>query len=171
MNYELHKLSTNDASDVYEMLQEIPKDENGFVNSINGVSFDEYKLWLNRCVEMSNAVELESWMVPQTTFWLFIEGVPVGFGKIRHYLTDKLKEEGGHVGYAIRPNQRGKGYGKLLLNLLLAEANKMGIENILVTVRNENKPSLKVALANGGVIDKADEVRHHIWLKSKTLCF
>ncbi|MFB0919489.1 MAG: GNAT family N-acetyltransferase [Oscillospiraceae bacterium] len=170
MNYELRKLSINDGRDVYEMLQEISKDENGFENSVNGLSFDEYSLWLKRSIDMSNAIGLESWMVPQTTFWLFVEGVPVGFGKIRHYLTDKLKAEGGHVGYAIRPNQRGKGYGKLLLNLLLAEANKMGIENILVTVRNENKPSLKVALANGGVIDKVDEGRHYIWLNSKTLC-
>lgn len=170
MNYELRKLSINDGIDIFEMLQEMPKDENGFVNSINGLSFDEYKLWLNRSVDMSNAVGLESWMVPQTTFWLFIEGVPVGFGKIRHYLTDKLKEEGGHVGYAIKSNQRGKGYGKLLLNLLLAEANKMGIESVLATVRNGNKPSIQVALANSGVIDKVDEVRHYIWLNCKTLC-
>jgi len=170
MNYELRKLSINDGSDVYEMLQEIPKDENGFQNSANGLSFDEYKLWLSRNAGISNAIGLESWMVPQTTFWLFVEGVPVGYGKIRHYLTDKLKEEGGHVGYAIKPNQRGKGYGKLLLSLLLAEANKIGIESTLVTVKNENKPSIQVALANGGVIEKVDEVRHFIWLNGKTPC-
>lgn len=169
MNFELHKLSINDGNDVYEMLQEIPKDENGFENSVNGLSFDEYKLWLERSVDMSNAVGLESWMAPQTTFWLFIEGVPIGYGKVRHYLTDKLKVEGGHVGYAIRPSQRGKGYGKLLLKLLLAEANKLDIESVLVTVKNENKPSIQVALANSGVIDKVDEVRHYIWLNSKTL--
>ena len=167
MNYELRKLSINDGNDVYEMLQEMPKDENGFVNPVNSLSFDEYKLWLKRSIEMSNAVELESWMVPQTTFWLFVEGVPVGHGEIRHYLTDKLKEDGGHVGYAIRPNQRGKGYGKLLLSLLLAEANKIGIESALVTVRNENKPSIQVALFHGGAIEKVDEVRHYIWLKTR----
>ena len=170
MNYELRKLSINDGYNVYEMLQELPKDENGFINSANGLSFDEYKLWLKRSIDMSNAVGLESWMVPQTTFWLFVEGVPIGYGKIRHYLTDKLKEDGGHVGYAIKPNQRGKGYGKILLNLLLVEAKKMGIESVLVTVRNGNMPSIQVALANSGAIDKVDEGRHYILINSNTLC-
>ena len=169
MKYELRKLSIKEGNDVYQMLQEIPKGENGFENPANGLSFDEYFLWLKRNDDMSNAVGLEDWMVPQTIYWLIIEGVPVGFGKVRHYLTDKLKEDGGHVGYAIRPSQRGKGYGKLLLNLLLAEANNLGIETVLVTIRNENKPSIQVALANGGVITKVDEVRHYIWLNSKTL--
>jgi len=169
MDYELRKLSINDGIDVYDMLQEIPKDENGFINSGNGLMFEDYALWLKRNVEMADAIGLEGWMVPQTTFWLFINNVPVGYGKVRHYLNDRLKEDGGNVGYAIRPSQRGKGYGKLVLKLLLAEANKIGIENVLVTVKNENTPSIRVAQANGGVIAKVNEVRHYIWLNSKAL--
>lgn len=40
---ELKKLSPDDGMDVYAMLQEIPKEENGLVNSGNGLSFAEYK--------------------------------------------------------------------------------------------------------------------------------
>jgi hypothetical protein len=47
MNIELKKLSISDDMDIYEMLQEIPKDENGFINTVNGKSFEEYKEWLN----------------------------------------------------------------------------------------------------------------------------
>ena len=48
MNYELRKLTISDDVDIYEMLQEIPKDENGFINSTNGRTFEEYKQWLIR---------------------------------------------------------------------------------------------------------------------------
>jgi predicted acetyltransferase len=165
MNYELRRLSISDGNDVYSMLQEMPKEETGFLNSANGISFDEFKAWLKRNDDVSKGIGLESWMVPQTTFWMYIDGIPVGFGKVRHYLTEKLREEGGHIGYAVRPSRRGNGNGKLLLRLLLTEAHRMGIEEVLVTVRNTNTPSIRVALSNGGVVSKVDEVRHYIWLR------
>lgn len=105
MNCELRRLSPDDGRDVYDMLQELPKDEN------------EFKMWLVKSNYISNGIGLEEWMVPQNTYWLYIDGRPVGMGKLRHYLTDKLMEEGGHCGYAIRPSQRSKGYGKILLKV------------------------------------------------------
>ena len=43
---ELRKLSPDDGNDIYELLQLIPKDENGLINKANGLSFEEYKQWL-----------------------------------------------------------------------------------------------------------------------------
>lgn len=37
---ELKKLSINDGMDIYEMLQEMPADENGLINRVNGMSFE-----------------------------------------------------------------------------------------------------------------------------------
>ncbi|MFS0838022.1 hypothetical protein [Paenibacillus sp. 1P03SA] len=34
---------------------------------------------------------------------------------MRHALNGPLKKRGGHIGYVIRPAERGKGYAKLLL--------------------------------------------------------
>lgn len=164
MKYELKKLTINDNRDIYEMLQEIPAEENGFINSNNGRSFEDFKTWLNRSDNMSKGIGLESWMVPSTTYWLFIDGRPVGMGKLRHRLTEKLMEEGGHVGYSIRPAERGKGYGKLLLKLLIEQARAMDIKRVLITVRNHNTPSIKTALANGGKIEKTNDIRHFIWI-------
>ena len=45
----LKNLSVNDGPDIFAMLQEIPVYENGFENSNNGRSFDEFKEWLVRC--------------------------------------------------------------------------------------------------------------------------
>lgn len=164
MNYQLKRLSVNDNREIYDLLQAIPRDENGFVNGVNGMSFDEFSHWLAREDANSRKTEIEDgWKVPQTTFWLYADGHPVGVGKIRHFLTDKLREEGGHIGYAVAPGERGKGYGKLLLCELLKEAKKRGIERALITVRNENIASIRTALANGGVIEKKNDVRHYIW--------
>ena len=43
---ELKKLSLDDGLDIYHMLQEIPKEENGLRNEAKGLTFDEYKKWL-----------------------------------------------------------------------------------------------------------------------------
>ncbi len=49
---ELRKLSPDDGNDIYELLQLIPKDENGLINKANGLSFEEYKQWLiNKQIE------------------------------------------------------------------------------------------------------------------------
>lgn len=165
MGYELRKLTVNDGVDIYEMMQEIPKDENGFMNSIYGKTFEEYKKWLVYNDASSKAVGLEDgWKVPTNIYWLYVDGHPVGMGKLRHFLTDNLREEGGHAGIAIRPAERNKGYGTILLKLITEEAKKMNIDKLLVTIRNNNYSSLKVALRNNGKIEKVSEVRHYIWI-------
>jgi len=164
MNIELKKLALSDDMDIYEMLQEIPKDENGFINTANGKTFEEYKELLNSKDDMSKGIGLEDWQVPSNTYWLFVDGLPVGTGNLRHFLTDKLRAEGGHIGYAIRQNERNKGYGTVLLKMIIEEAKKMNIEKVLLTVRNNNISSIKVALNNGGKIEKVNEERHYIWI-------
>lgn len=162
---ELRKLCADDGTDIYEMLQRIPGEENGLMNKANGLTYDEYKKWLaakQKASEQEGVVD--GWKVPSTTFWLYSDGVPVGFGSIRHFLTEALRKAGGHIGYGIAPGFRNKGYGKELLRLLLHEANKIGIEKALVTVHSDNPASQAVALANGGVISERTDDRVFIWI-------
>lgn len=165
MEFELRKLTVNDGSDVYDMLQAIPVDENGFINGVNGMSLDEFRTWLVHQAENAEKTQIEDgWKVPQSTYWLYADDRPVGIGKIRHFLTDRLREEGGHIGYAIAPDARGRGYGKVLLRELLKEARRLGIDRALITVYNDNVASIRVALANGGRIEKVSETSHYIWV-------
>jgi predicted acetyltransferase len=165
MGNELRPLTIQDGRDVYEMLQEIPSDENGFVNGMHGKSYAEFEQWLARCDAAARGVGLEDWQVPQSTFWLYADGRPVGYGKVRHRLTEKLLEEGGTIGYGVRPSARGRGDGKLLLNCLLEEAWRLGADRALLTIRVGNAPSLGVALANGGVIAKTENGRRYVWIE------
>lgn len=162
---ELRRLSVDDGQEIYDLLQAIPKEENGFGNNACGMTFAEFKVWLVKKHEESLQEGIaDGWKVPTTTYWLYADGVPVGFGKVRHCLTDALRKAGGHVGYAIAPQYRGRGYGKELLRLLLREAHALGIGRALVTIRLDNLPSRAVALANGGVITDRTNERVLIWI-------
>ncbi|MNC51228.1 Acetyltransferase (GNAT) family protein [compost metagenome] len=103
-------------------------------------------------------------MVPSTTYWLYADGYPVGFAKLRHHLTDRLREDGGNIGYAIRPGQRNKGYGTILLSKVLDEARRMKLGQVLVTVWPGNQGSINVALKNNGTITRSTEDKHYIWI-------
>ena len=159
----LRKLSENDGRDVYDMLQHIKSDENGFMNGVKDMPYEEYALWLKQNADMSVGVDLPDGWVPQTTFWLYMDSVPVGIGRIRHYLNDALREHGGHIGYAVAAPYRGNGYGNEILRLLLIESKKMGIGEILVDPYKYNERSNRVILSNGGkLVRETDDANFYI---------
>ena len=47
MEISLIKLSNEKKHEIYDMLQEIPGDENGFINSMNGKSLKMFDHWLD----------------------------------------------------------------------------------------------------------------------------
>jgi predicted acetyltransferase len=56
----------------------------------------------------------------------------------------------GHIGYAIVPWRRGRGYAKKALALLLPETREKGLSYVELIIDPENIPSQAVILANGG---------------------
>lgn len=165
MALEIRKLNRTDGMDIYEMLKELPPEENGFQNPMSGKTYDEFKEWLERAAHSSEqAGIIDGWKVPETTFWLCEDGRPVGYGKVRHYLTDRLRAEGGNVGYSIVPSARNRGLGKKFLALLIAESRKIGVDQLLLTIRNYNTPSIRAAIANGGRLEKTTDDRSYIWI-------
>ena len=148
----LKKLSARDGETVYRMLQDIETCENSFTNPVRGMDFEEYKKWLVQQEEWSEGRNLPEGYVAQTIYWLMDSDVPVGIGKIRQALTEESREHGGNVGYAIGSKFRGHGYGKTLLKLLVEEAKKLKIEEILLTVDKGNIASKNVIEANGGIL-------------------
>lgn len=126
----------------------------GLKDCLKGITYDE---WLNdviRCQEKSYAEAKK--LVPATTYFTIRESDNkiVGMVNLRHYLNDYLKKFGGHVGYGIRPLERRKGYAKIQLYLTLLEAQKLGIDKIMVDCVNTNEGSEKTIQALGGLFDK-----------------
>lgn len=155
----LRKLSVNDALKEYEAFNALPVNENGFMNNVSGRPYEDFKKWLVRQDNVSLGIGLEEWMVPQSVYYLEVDNEIVGIGKIRHRLTDSLREEGGNIGYAILPMFRNRGYGTLLLKELLIEAKRIGVPDVLITVMLTNQPSRKVCLNAGGIFWKETSER------------
>jgi predicted acetyltransferase len=117
--------------------------------------------WKRAVLEKYSAVRKDAGLpegrVPASTFWLVEEGEFVGIGNLRHRLTESLRRLGGHIGYAVRPTKWNRGYGTLLLKLLLKEAATQGIDEVLLTCDAANAASFRVMEKNGGVLIDAFE--------------
>lgn len=156
---ELRKINTEDAKAQWEYTTTLPTDENGLTNPYNGVSYDEYiEKVLPALISYEHPVNMPDWFVPETYYYLWDEGRLVGEFRIRHHLTDALRNGAGHIGYSIKKDERGKGYGTEGLRLTVAEANKIvPEEEIYLRVNKDNTASLKVMQKNGGRIVGDDE--------------
>ncbi|MBQ6830790.1 MAG: GNAT family N-acetyltransferase [Clostridia bacterium] len=164
----LKKLSKNDDIKIYNMLQEIDANDNGFHNKVFGMDFQQYKKWLENEYAVDNG-KLEDWMVPQTSFWMYDGNEPIGYGRIRHYLNDNLKNTSGHIGYAIRKSKRGQGYGNKILRLLISECMKLEINQIQIAANKNNILSNKVILKNGGVLFKENKEKNFYHIDCKNM--
>lgn len=111
---------------------------------------ERFKEFIKKLRLQSKGIYPRQGLVPQTVYWL-VDGNRF-FGKlsIRHKLNPYLRKIGGHIGYYIRPDQRGKGFGKLILKLGLKKAKLLGIKDALVTCDITNIKSIKVIEANRG---------------------
>ena len=124
-----------------------------------------YEAWLesNRDMEMGLGIP-EGW-VPAVQLVAFArDGQAVGFLNLRLRLSAYLLEEGGHIGYSIRPSERGKGYAKEALRQGLQIAKEKNIKRALVTCSTENPASRAVILANGGQFEDVRNGTERYWI-------
>jgi predicted acetyltransferase len=110
------------------------------------------------------AQALPDGMVHSDYFWIADDpGEVIGFIAIRHALNDFLLEEGGHIGYSIRPARRREGHASRALGLALDRAGELGIERTLVTCDDDNEPSRRTIERNGGVYEDTRKRKLRYW--------
>ena len=157
----LRRASVDDGIEVWAMIREIGPGENGFHNDGYSVPYSCFRDFLQVLESMRAGVGLPTGYVPQTTYWAFVDDRPVGIAKLRHRLTDALRAVGGHIGYSVRPSERGKGYGSVILRRTLDEAEGLGIESVLITVNEDNVPSWRLVESNGGTLARIDDGKRY----------
>ena len=67
--------------------------------------------------------------------------------------TTSCASQGGHIGYAVRPAHRRRGYATEILRQSLIIARAVGVDRVLVTCDDTNVGSSAVIEACGGVLD------------------
>ncbi len=119
------------------------------------------------------AADLPNGVVPADHYWIVDgeageTGEVVGFLALRHRLTDFLLQEGGHVGYSVRPSRRREGHATRALALALPRAAELGIEHVLVTCDVDNRASAATIEANGGVLEDVRGRERRYWIETGT---
>jgi predicted acetyltransferase len=115
-----------------------------------GVSFAEH---VQAMIDHRHGRELPAGFVPSSFLVADVGGEIVGRASIRHELNEFLRTQGGHIGYAVRPAHRRRGYATEILRQSLIIARAEGVDRVLVTCDDDNVGSAAVIEACGGVLE------------------
>ena len=161
----LRRPSQTDKEAILEMMAEFEREQaahdGGFWNANNFV----YEEWLEENLQAEAGLNIPENWVPAIQLVSFdVAGQALGFLNLRLRLNDYLLENGGHIGYSIRPSERGKGYAKESLRQGLQVAKEKNIKKALVTCSAENPASRAVIVANDGAFEGVRNGVERYWI-------
>ncbi len=107
----------------------------------------------------TSLVVVEGW-VPSTTFFGVRprDGRVVGIIDVRHFLGNEyLRSYGGHIGYSVRPSERGNGYAAVMLGRALEYARTLGLTKVMLACHATNVASAETIVTCGGVLAEVKE--------------
>ena len=134
-----------------------PKAEAGSENQANGMSLKEFEEHNKRLVKNSNRIGLRSIKTQKINYVLYDYDKPIGSIALRPEPNKYWREHSGHIGFSVRPTERGKHYGTKMLGLVLLKAKEYGLKKVSLQCNNMNIASQKVIESNDGIKVKEDE--------------
>ena len=170
MNIRLVTLTEEYKEQLFEMMDEwCATGEKIVPYAIRKNDYHDFQYYLDN-LQITEEVDGKG---PDTTlFCLDVDrNIFVGAVNIRHYLTEEMLVNAGHIGDGIRPSERRKGYATAMIGLALEEAKKLGIDRVLMCCDKENIASAKSILNNGGVLENEVMVNgvteQRYWIENK----
>lgn len=173
MNIELVKLTKEYKEQLVDMLEEWKKDieTNGTNSSPRMIFRNDYRNFEYYLENLEIKEETEDGRPTDTTLFCLDKDrdIFVGAVNIRHYLTERNINVGGHIGAGVRPSERRKGYATAMLTLALKECKKLDIDRVLITCDKNNIGSAKSIIKNGGVLENEIEdngcIEQRYWIE------
>lgn len=145
--------------------------------NINGtaglIRYEQYEQWLHMILSLEKE-SVSKQNVHATTYFSLIPQTNriVGSIQIRHTLSPELEIHGGHIGYSIRPTERGKGFGKQQLMLALEVAKSMNLPKVFLTCYKSNVRSSKTIESCGGILANEtvyqEQIQFNYWIPLET---
>lgn len=154
-----------------EYVEEFGAAEEDYIHGSGMKLTDDFSQFVQRLQDSAQGINLPKDWVPASTYWLVRDGRVLGVSNLRHELTDFLRHEGGHIGYSVRPTERGKGYATLMVKLVLKKARQLGLERVLITCDKDNLASARVIQKNGGKLEsetiskRRGKMKQLYWIK------
>lgn len=104
--------------------------------------------------------------VPCTYLWIVDGKTFLGSLAIRHELNGYLLNEGGHIGYSVRPSARRRGHASAALAAALPIARELGITRALLTCDDTNTGSRATIEKNGAVYEDTRNGKRRYWIET-----
>ena len=162
---ELRRPELADKETVLEMMAEFEKSQSAHDGGFWDIENFSYEDWLETSQNKEMGIGLRENRVPSIQFVSFDHvGRALGFLNLRLRLNEGLLNHAGHIGYSVRPSERGKGYAKESLRQGLQVAKEKNIKKALVTCSVENPASRAVIVANGGVFEDVRNGVERYWI-------
>ena len=160
--FYLEKPSIERKDEIIEYLDEFVE----YNSDINGTgSLDKiyegytFEQALERCLNMEDEEYAKSVNRSASKTFLLIrenDNKIIGTINVRWNLPEAMQKFGGNIGYGVRPTERRKGYNKINLYLGLIEAQKLGLDRVMLDCASDNIGSDKTMQALGGMLDREE---------------
>lgn len=125
--------------------------------------YDDYAAFVAACARDERGVDLPpNWVRGTNRFVFTSDGELVGRVSVRHELNDFLLNIGGHIGYAVLPRFRRRGYATAMLHWGLDLLAAEGVTRALVTCDEDNTGSRRTIENAGGVLEDIRDISEGI---------
>src|SRR3954447_2300269 len=131
MEMLVRPLTLNDEREALQAHAELA--DGAFPFLLDDTQGQSWEAYVARLEEVRRGIDLAPGRVAATFLVGEVDGHIVGRVSIRHELNEFLASYGGHIGYAVRPAFRRRGYATQLLRHGLVVAHGLGIHRALVT--------------------------------------